>query len=455
MRCIAGQTNRAVFRMPAILYPLAGVLHRMAYCITLTTGHLYAQNFPIVEIAHRHFINEPSIAINPSNPANIIVGTNLNHVFISFDTGHTWQGMRMRADPYRVYGDPVVLYDTAGHAYFFSLCDGEHWLDRLLCQKSTDGGRSWPQIAHIGYAPPTDQDKEWAAYDPIRNALYLLWTRFDDYGSKDPQDSSYILFSKSLDGGQTWTHPIRINRIAGDCIDGDSTVEGAIPAVGPHGELYTAWAGPQGIVFDRSFDGGDSWLVHDIFVDSMPGGWAYDIPGLYRCGGLPTTLCDVSDGPYRGRIYIIWADQRHGPDNTDLWLRYSDDHGNTWSPRIRINTPGNHRHQFLPAATIDPATGYLWIVYYDRDKAQNSDDIATWVHLAYSTDGGQSFRHIPLTDKPFYPNPKVFFGDYIGIAAYKQIVRAVWTHMDDDGKSRIRIALINGHSITKVKGDKP
>lgn len=46
---------------------------------------------------------------------------------------------------------------------------------------------------------------------------------------------------------------------AGDCIDSDNTDEGAVPAVGPNGEVYLSWSGPQGIMFDKSTDGGVTW----------------------------------------------------------------------------------------------------------------------------------------------------------------------------------------------------
>ena len=66
---------------------------------------------------------------------------------------------------------------------------------------------------------------------------------------------------------------IKINEVDGDCIDSDNTVEGAVPAVGPNGEIYVAWAGPAGLMFDRSLDQGEKWLTQDIFVDSFPTGW--------------------------------------------------------------------------------------------------------------------------------------------------------------------------------------
>jgi hypothetical protein len=39
-------------------------------------------------------------------------------------------------------------------------------------------------------------------------------------------------------------------------VDEDDAVEGAVP----NGEVYVAWAGPRGIVFNRSLDGDQIWL---------------------------------------------------------------------------------------------------------------------------------------------------------------------------------------------------
>ena len=101
------------------------------------------------------------------------------------------------------------------------------------------------------------QDKEWAVVDSATNTIYVTWTQFDEYGTSDPAKFSNIMFSTSTDGGATWSEALQINEISGDCVDSDNTTEGAVPAVGPNGEIYVAWSGPEGIVFDRSLDGGE------------------------------------------------------------------------------------------------------------------------------------------------------------------------------------------------------
>ena len=51
-----------------------------------------------------------------------------------------------------------------------------------------------------------------------------------------------ILFSASTDGGNSWSEAKRISQRAGDCIDSDLTAEGAMPCVGPQGQVYVAWS---------------------------------------------------------------------------------------------------------------------------------------------------------------------------------------------------------------------
>jgi Neuraminidase (sialidase) len=273
-------------------------------------------------------------------------------------------------------------------------------------QKSTDGGKSWTDGTAFGKNGSKAQDKHWAIVDRTTNTIYTTRTQFDDYGSSNVEDKSSILFTKSSDGGTTWAEVKKINEVAGDCIDDDNTVEGAVPAIGPNGEIYVTWAGPEGIVFDKSTDGGATWLEEDIFIDAMPGGWTYDIPGINRCNGMPITVCDLSDGPNRGTIYVNWSDQRNGEDDTDIWFSKSTDGGESWSAPIRVNDDPAGSQQFLSWMTIDQTNGKLYFVFYDR---RNYEDTQTDVYMAMPGDGGQTFTNFKISDSPFTPNAGIFF----------------------------------------------
>ena len=376
---------------------------------------------------------EPSIQINPKNPQQIVAGAVLNDVCFSADGGKTWSCEKLTSQ-YGVWGDPCILADTLGNFYYFHLSDptGRNWaskeiLDRMVCQKSTDGGKTWTEGTSIGLNFEKDQDKEWGVIDPNNGNIYLTWTQFDKYNSKDPKDKSNILFSRSTDQGRSWNTPVRINQFTGDCLDDDNTTEGAVPAVGPNGEIYVTWSLNNKLYFDKSLDGGQTWMSEDLMIAEQPEGWAIDIPGIGRANGFPVTTCDVSNGPHRGTIYVNWSDQRNGKNNTDIWLMKSTDQGKTWSEPKKVNDDTKKRHQFFNWMTVDPVTGYVYVVFYDRREYK---DERTDVYLAYSKDGGETFKNVKISETPFVAGEGIFFGDYNNISAYNGMVRPIWTRAD-------------------------
>jgi len=407
--------------------------------------------FQNVVITNYHSPNEPSIIVNKNNTQNIIVAENSNSYYVSNDGGSTWTRRTINSNS-GYCCDPSLNSDNQGNIYFFHLSHGgtsATWIDRIVCQKSTDEGLNFTQDTFTGYNPPKKQDKQWAVIDPVSHNIYVTWTQFDAYGSTSAADFSNIHFSKSTDGGLTWSAPIQINDLSGNCVDSDATVEGAVPAVGTNGEIYVSWVGPAGLVFDKSTDGGQTWLPNDIVINDMlgSGGWDYDIPGIDRCNGLPITKCDLSNSPYRGTIYVNWSDQRNGTDNTDIFLSKSTDGGTTWSAPIKVNDDSGHKHQFLTWMDIDQTTGYLYFVFYDR---RNYNDNNTDVYMAVSTDGGQSFTNTRISDSPFIPDSSHFFGDYTNISAYNGVIRPVWTRLHISQQSLLT-ALISQNDLVSTK----
>jgi hypothetical protein len=381
-------------------------------------------------IGNRYGPNEPSIMMNPINPDILVAGSILNNYHYSTDGGRTWRIGELKSS-YGVWGDPVIDVDSKGNFYYFHLSNVtgvDGWLDRIVCQKSTDNGTSWSDGSFAGLNGSKDQDKQWSVIDRSNDNIYLTWTQFDEYGNEDPSCASVILFSKSLDGGESWSSPIQINKFVGDCLDGDDAVGGAVPAVGPNGEIYVTWAGPTGLVFNRSLDQGETWLQEEILIDSMPGGWNQNISGIQRANGFPITKCDLSGGPNQGAIYVNWSDQSNGEHDTDIWFSKSIDGGNTWSSKLKVNDDSSNRQQFFTWMDIDQTNGNLHFVFYDR---RNYVDDQTDVYLAFSNDGGQSFKNKRISESPFLPNKDIFFGDYTNITVHNNIVRPIWTRLHE------------------------
>jgi hypothetical protein len=410
--------------------------------VSLTSLVLSQSPYTNILISSSGGPEEPSICINPKNTNLLVAGANISFYYYSSNGGNSWSGGNLVSSQYGVWGDPIIACDTVGSFYFFHLSNPPsgvgHWIDRIVCQKSTNNGVSWNNPgSYMGFNnsnPNAAQDKHGIAVDwthgPRGNWIYSTWTEFDVYGTSNPADSSKIMFSRSTDGGNSWSTALRISRMGGNCVDGDFTTEGAVPCVGPNGEVYVAWAGPYSvnkfvIFFDKSTDGGLSWLPDDKVISSQRGGWDYDISGINRCNGLPCTLCDISNGPYRGNIYVNYTDEA-GPGDHDVRIIKSTNGGLDWGGPIRVNNDPPTKEQFFTWMAIDQATGFLYCVFYDR---RNYTDNNTDVYMARSTDGGDTWTNERISTSPFNPTSGTFFGDYNGITAANGIVRPIWTRL--------------------------
>ena len=384
--------------------------------------------------------SEPSIAINPNNTNQLVAGSNLNNVYRSSDGGLTWT-KSILSSTYGVWGDPSIVADNNNNFYFTHLSNpgaGGSFLDRIVCQKSTNAGSTWSSGTFTGLNGTKDQDKQWITFDKINNNLYMSWTQFDVYGSTNVANRTNILFSKSVDFGATWSTPIQLTNFDGTCIDDSTTVEGAVPAVGPSGQVYVSWSGPNGLVFKKSLDQGVTWSANETQIIPVHL-WDYTVPGVDRCNGMPITACDVSTSPYNGTIYVNWSDQSNGVNDTDIFISKSTNQGLTWSTPIRVNNDPPGKHQFLSWMTIDQTNGYIYIVFYDRRNYTNNN---TDVYLAYSTDGGATFTNTKISTTAFLPISSVFFGDYSNITAHNGVIRPIWGRMVS-GQTSIWTAIIS------------
>jgi hypothetical protein len=424
---------------------------------------------------HPHFItplsdsaavnpNEVSIAINPTNKNNIAAvsmqykmqeGQRLvtNFAYWSADGGKTFSTVAHPNPEQRTQGDDAITFDGDGTAYhsFISFRGlrqpfPEDAINGILVNKSEDGGKSWTDpvaaVDHINTVMPFE-DKSWLVTDNTqsthRGNLYVSWTRFDVYGSSSPRDSTHIYFSRSTNGGERFSQPIRISDKGGNAIDDGNTVEGAVPAVGKNGDVYVVWSGPRGIEMDRSTDGGRTF-GKDRFITEHPGGWDIEIPGIGRANGMPVTEVDLSDGDFGGSIYVNWVDNRNG--DYDVFCISSRDGGLVWSEVVRVNNDpiSNGKDQFFTWMGVDPIDGSVNIAFYDRRDSEGNE---TGLTLARSTDGGKSFINYKIKQPLFDTDYRRFFGDYLGVDAFDGRVAVAYQYFRDDGNLSLNAAIFD------------
>ena len=404
------------------------------------------KNIMVDEGAEGKRAGEPSIAINPSDPKNVVVASSGGTISYSFDGGGTWAQTKLSSS-YGIYGDPVLVSDDKGTLACLHLSDpsgeglkNDKSLDQIICHVSRDGGKTWNEVAPLGYNASKDQVKPWATVDAKGN-LYVTWIQFDKYNGTESGCQSTVLFS-STSSGKKWSKPVVLTQTPGACTD-DKAFSVAVPAVSADNRIFVAWEIGNKIIMDRSFDGGEVWLFNDVPVADCVGASDLRIPGFERNSEIPNLLVDRSKETYRGVLYLAWADKRNGDNDANVWFSRSHTFGDQWSTPMKMGNDEGGKHQFQPRMAIDQVTGFIYIVYYDRS---GYDDNRTDVYLSYSDDSGANFKSVKVSETPFIADDKATFGNYIGISASNGVIMPVWTRCED-GKTSIWTAAIKQDEI--------
>jgi len=146
-------------------------------------------------------------------------------------------------------------------------------------------------------------DKEWFAADSATGNVYSCWTKFDAAGD-------HIMFSRSTNGGASWSAELELNSAAEI-----GYVQGSRVAVGPAGEVYVVWysigstTNNDFIYIRKSTNGGLSFGA-ETQVTTLFSNFGTGAPGFNRPSGItfPSIGIDRSTGPHRGRVYVAFED---------------------------------------------------------------------------------------------------------------------------------------------------
>lgn len=253
--------------------------------------------------------------------------------------------------------------------------EGSPPAQQTVCERSTDGGRSWPdeptpvsppeQELVIGVHVVSDTQ------DP--DTFYAVWLEYLS-GLIDGSGTNTFYFSKSIDGGQTWSEATPVQTIT-----------------------------PLPNIFPRQ---------------------------AFRNLSLPI----MAVGP-NSELYLTYADYNRAPlpgdedgMQADIKLTVSYDGGTTWSGAEKVNRDRTNADQFQQYVRATP-NGQLNVSFFDRrlDRPEPPEHpgnffIDTW--LARSSDEGGSWRETRVSHDSWDPsiNPPIsgsgqFIGDYQGLVA--------------------------------------
>ncbi len=364
---------------------------------------------------------------NASNwPVTTIYGTG---VYWSFDGSTSWNGFDN--PPFGVNGgDPASVIGPNGYMYEAYLTGGTYAIGMAV---STNNGSTW--TTHI-VNPTAGDDKEHMMVDktsgsPYENNLYVVWTNF--------AGASEVVFRSSSNFGSTWTPLVDLSGSITPL--GSSFAQGANVQTGPNGEVYATYCvydanwtdGEDAIGFSKSTDGGATWTSSRAYEQVNFGiRGTLSSKGGMRVNSFPNMAVDRSGGPNDGNIYICWPQRNVAPagSDPDVVMIRSTDGGTTWSAPFRVNDDplNNGKDQIFPWCTVDQSTGQLMVVFYDSRNVSNN---MAEVYMATSYDGGNSFNNFVVSDQSFVFGPISGFaggygGDYIGVAAVNDVAYPFW-----------------------------
>lgn len=451
--------------------------------------------------------NETSIAVNPTDPSNMIGGANdyqlginpgghvsesvLSRAHVTFDGGRTWSMFPLYSNSaYQGTGDPAVAFDATGHAYYATL--GFRFVGPanatnpdVLVANSGDKGRTW-SVSRVAAGSGNSTsvgdllDKEYVAAWGRGNAIVT----FGDFrlGQKGAFLSGRIYASVTHDFGAHWSTP----RVISGSLD-EAFV--SVPTVAADGSIYVAFLNTTDLTTGRDdyevvkvdpataapltapvkvatvIDGATDYpiaLGRQTYQDSIFRTWA--------AGNI------TADPTSAGHLAVVWSDMRNSPPpapdlnpyasttNSDVIVSQSFDGGAHWSAPASVQASGD---QFMPWGAFD-IRGTLHVGTFDRSRDASNhlyDYSVTTVSPAGTSSGlvpvttvrsdpTRNDRWFAATVNPAFPFATSFLGDYSNIAAMPDGsgVVAYWTDMRND----VTFAGRTGHSedayFAKVAG---
>ncbi len=359
--------------------------------------------------------NEPSIAIDPTNPNRMAIGwrqfdtiaSNFRQAGNAYttDAGATWTFPGVLT-PGVFRSDPVLCADNAGRFFFNSFKD-------TLCVdvfRSANAGMTWPVIV-----PAFGGDKAWMDVDRTGGVgeghLYMAWQT----AASCPSGPAGASFTRSTDHGNSWMTPVTIA----------NNPRFGVTAVGPDGAVYvTGITGVSSIFMVAKSTNAQFAGVTPTFDFSVTGDFLGGIPvlgGIPNPAGLLGQVWIAASPLNASRVYMLCSVHAPGPDTTDVKFARSDDGGQTWNASVRVNDDSavSSAWQWFGTMSVAP-NERIDVIWNDtRDDPLNR---LSRVYYAFSVDEGATWSAnralTPLWDSRIGFPQQNKIGDYYHMISF-------------------------------------
>jgi hypothetical protein len=384
---------------------------------------------------------EEEIAVNPNDGSDLVAaisdfslrgGYNTTKYSVSSDNGSNWVDAYVPLDPitsepitgdgqiWEANSDPVVAFDDTGHVYLSNLylkvnsqgnvsgtglyVSATSWATNFAFTQAA----TYPVSSNPNSLNP-EEDKPWITVDDARSTacgrpVYVTWTRFTS-------TSDYIVFSRSLDCGKTWSGPLQVSDPGFN-----GAVQGSQVAVGPaggDGVIYVAYevffvGGLRAHFVNTSADGGATWngsyqatpLFNELSFNSK-----------YR----KNSFASLAVSSTNNFVYLVYADQPSASSGSHIEFLWSSDSGVTFSSPLSINDTTSGQ-RLMPSVVTD-STGTIHTSWFDTRNSTRSTSVYD-IYAARSTKNGGNFSfNTRVTSSSINAGNASFIGDYGGNGA--------------------------------------
>jgi hypothetical protein len=423
------------------LYETAGA-YVVRVTVTDMVHHLTGSTINNVSQSPK-YQGEGAVTVDPSAPSQLFTISQAENGFFaasSDDGGVTWNG-RAVADgsdglPVGV-SNPKAVYDEFGNLFLSYVSLDGFAVDLAY---STDGGQTFQLLKFVSTSNEV-AGATLAVGPGAGGAEGSVWVGYLDGNQK------LSVFGATVSGlGQI-----------GDVSD-PQMVPGPITladmsspdlAVGPDGQVAVVYQTaidpvlPSQVYINldpntlAQADFGPAVLVTSTNVGDDQ---AIPAQAVRHIDAEPRLAWDTQDDEHNGRLYLVYTDAAttENPE-TNIFVRYSDDIGQTWSDPVQVNDDDAGASHFLPSISIDPMTGDVAVGWYDtRNDPAN---VKSEFFASISSDGGDSFSsNTQVSEGPSDATAELLddfaknsqYGDNSGLAFFNGVLYPAWTDNSDE-----------------------
>src|SRR5262249_4141389 len=331
-----------------------------------------------------------TITINPTNPDNVFVAANGQspiYARYSFDGGTTWSPSNFSGMPSSCCGNQAA-FDDFGNLFMVYLSGSP-----VRAGMSTDGGAGSSPVGTWsgGVDQPSIATGPGSAGAP--GSVWISWNQGSMRAAGAPVFGLGDIGAWNTSTGQVAT----------------SGTFGGI-AIGPNGEVALTYQsgsniGPATIWGITDYDGlGPNGFSPVVNVTSTNVGLFAPIPAQPQrtIDAEPNLAWDHT----KGRLYLVYVDRPStSSSDTDIYVRQSDDGGQSWTPRIKVNDDDTTNSQFNPAIALDQVTHFIAVTWYDCRNSPGNN--TAQIYGTVSTKRGRGWE----------PNVQIGAGLSSGLAA--------------------------------------